>query len=99
MLLSITLEKIVGAGLPYFLEASSARPTSLLLVHSGLWVGFCGSTHRQTIWTEISIDTITAAACKYITRELKKKLTRLIKGSNKPDLFAMGHVTHIHHQP
>lgn len=36
MLLSITLEKMVGAGEPYFLEASSASLTSLFLEHSGL---------------------------------------------------------------
>lgn len=36
MLLSITLEKMVEAGEPYFLLASSASRTSSLLVHSSL---------------------------------------------------------------
>lgn len=59
MVLSITLEKMVGAGEPYFLAASSASLTSSLLVHSGL----CGSS-RETPHTvgkkESSVQLIAA---------------------------------------
>lgn len=59
MVLSITLEKIVGAGEPYFLAASSASFTSSLLVHSGL----CGSSREtpHTEWEKESSVQLTAA--------------------------------------
>lgn len=85
MVLSITLEKMVEAGEPYFLEASSASLTSSLLVHSGL----CGSS-RERPHTEGEKESSVQLTAANMHTEHRVTRGKRAGACSKPNLCVVG---------